>query len=312
MKPAVVSFAIVCLLAVGSIYATADCTPPANPGAVICFPTPNATVSYPMNVEGAATGDNLPIIKMILYSDNVKVYEVDNQSSFVLQEAHIFYNGSHHLVLNAWDSGGHLFQASEYVKQVADEYNVKFCAPPYPGIRICTPLSNTYHPNMFALVVTGSNNIQNYNGYINGKLFLQQQGQNVDDVSAFGSITGSPFSLVMKGYDKYGHVYKDSSTFYLYYLYNCGKDSCSPGVIIHSPGNYEDAISPFTVNAETYEPKHPITAMKVYLDNTVVASSTGPTVYATVSASKGTHLLTVQGWDSTGALYKQQQTVNVY
>jgi hypothetical protein len=52
--------------------------------------------------------------------------------------------------------------------------------------------------------------------------------------------------------------------------------------------------------------------MKVYLDNTVVGTSTGPTIVATVTASAGTHLLTVQGWDTKGALYKTQQVVNVY
>jgi hypothetical protein len=59
------------------------------------------------------------------------------------------------------------------------------------------------------------------------------------------------------------------------------------------------------------DPK-PITSMKVYLDNTVVATSTGATIVAIVTAAAGRHLLTVQAWDATGTLYKTQQTVNVY
>jgi hypothetical protein len=56
----------------------------------------------------------------------------------------------------------------------------------------------------------------------------------------------------------------------------------------------------------------PITTTKVYLDNTVVGTSSGATIVATVTASAGTHLLTVQSWDTTGTLYKTQHTVNVY
>lgn len=52
--------------------------------------------------------------------------------------------------------------------------------------------------------------------------------------------------------------------------------------------------------------------MKLYLGNTLVASSTGPTIRATLSATHGTYVLPVQAWDNTGALYKTQPTVNVY
>ena len=70
--------------------------------------------------------------------------------------------------------------------------------------------------------------------------------------------------------------------------------------------------SPFPVQAQAVQNPKPITEMKVYLDNTVVATSTGATVVAKVTASAGTHLLTVEAWDTTGTLYKTQQTVNVY
>jgi hypothetical protein len=43
-----------------------------------------------------------------------------------------------------------------------------------------------------------------------------------------------------------------------------------------------------------------------------VQVSSGATIVAEVTASSGTHLLTVQAWDTTGMLYKTQQTVNVY
>jgi hypothetical protein len=54
-----------------------------------------------------------------------------------------------------------------------------------------------------------------------------------------------------------------------------------------------------------------ITAMKAYLDNTVVATSSGPTILSNITATPGTHDVTVQAWDSAGNLYKNQVTVNV-
>ena len=68
---------------------------------------------------------------------------------------------------------------------------------------------------------------------------------------------------------------------------------------------------PVTLNAQVQYNTATVTAMRAYLDNTVVARSSGPSIYANISASRGTHLLTIQAWDTTGALYKIQQTVNV-
>ena len=92
--------------------ASATCRPPAKAGAAICFPTTNATVVFPMNIEGAATGENgLPITRMILYSNNVKLLEKDNSDTiYLVMDENDYFNQSYNLVLNAWDSGGNLFQ----------------------------------------------------------------------------------------------------------------------------------------------------------------------------------------------------------
>src|SRR5215471_10695340 len=83
-----------------SLPASADCSAPTNPGAVICFPSTNATVVYPMIVEGAATGRNgLPIVQMILYANNHKVNDVLNANTLTFADTANNYNGSYHLVL---------------------------------------------------------------------------------------------------------------------------------------------------------------------------------------------------------------------
>ena len=55
----------------------------------------------------------------------------------------------------------------------------------------------------------------------------------------------------------------------------------------------------------------PITGMKAYLNGTVVAVSSGPTLDQQVNANKGTQILTIQAWDSAGKLYRLVENVNV-
>lgn len=60
------------------------------------------------------------------------------------------------------------------------------------------------------------------------------------------------------------------------------------------------------------QPPHPITTMKAYIDNPVVAPSNGPTMTSTVNnAPNGTHILTLQAWDTTGVIYQVQYNINI-
>ena len=84
-----------------------------------------------------------------------------------------------------------------------------------------------------------------------------------------------------------------------------------PGIFDIVPAENAVVSTTFTASADVQYNTATITAMKVYLDNTVVLTSTGPSIRGSVTASPGTHLLTFQAWDTTGALYKYQETVNV-
>jgi hypothetical protein len=56
---------------------------------------------------------------------------------------------------------------------------------------------------------------------------------------------------------------------------------------------------------------NPITAMKAYLDNSLVATSSNGTLQSEVTGPDGTHILTVQAWDDKGIEYRIQQDVNI-
>ncbi len=54
-----------------------------------------------------------------------------------------------------------------------------------------------------------------------------------------------------------------------------------------------------------------ISAMKIYLDGTSVYSKSGSSIDTSISASSGSHSLTVKAWDSTGASFSKSVTVSV-
>ena len=300
----------VALIATAALPAFADCPAPTNPGAVICFPSSNSTVTYPMNIEAAATGRNgLPIVRMILYSDNHKIDQVANTGTLTFSDGNDIYNQSYHLVLNAWDSDGNLYQASATVKVIDGTYA---CSHPVSGINFCSPPNGSYQPDSgVQLVAWGSSNVTSMNAWLNGTLIDVTNG-NVLEAIIGGSNYTQWQTINVKAYQGSQPLYAATSSFKEYHVHQCGRSGCNSGIIIQQPTNDEDTNSPFTVAADVEDNTHQITAMKVYLDSVVVATSTGPTIRSSVTAAAGTHLLSVQAWDTTGALYKTDETVNIY
>jgi hypothetical protein len=280
---------------------------------VICYPTANATTVSIFNIEGASTGKNLPITKMIVYADNQKIYESDNASSFVYADYNAWELGTHHLVLNAWDSDGNLFQASTTINvpiSLNTTYNLS-CSVPSSGVHLCLPVSNTWYPQTNAvLVASGSAAVVSMKGYINNQNVVSTNG-NYLAIGYDANPDPSGFKYVANGWDSKGDVWSASATgVHLYYDGGCPKN-CEPGVTIQEPAVVTDQTSPFSLNATVQGNPAQITEMKAYLDNSVVATSGGPTILDNIAASHGTHLLTVQAWDTTGNLYKSEVTVNV-
>ena len=91
----------------------------------------------------------------------------------------------------------------------------------------------------------------------------------------------------------------------------CALSKTSPSVTICTPANNAVVTSPFAVIAGTTDTSHPVTAMKIYLDNVSVYSVKTNTLNTPVTASVGTHHLTVQAWDSSGKVFKQSETITV-
>lgn len=222
------------------------------------------------------------------------------------------YNGIHHLVLNAWDQQGHLFQTSAYVNQI--DAAVPLCGAPSRGFNLCAPSNGTYWPeDGIQVVAAGAPNIQSYTAKLDsGPANTYYVNRNLIGLWGLSPADNKTHALNFVAKDSSGHTYPQSVSFKLFWPgYARGKNACDPGVFINSPADQQDVTSPFTLDAAVEYNTHVITAMKAYVDNSGVAMSSGPTIRAQVPASHGTHLLTVQAWDTTGTLYKTQFTINV-
>jgi phosphatidylinositol-3-phosphatase len=82
------------------------------------------------------------------------------------------------------------------------------------------------------------------------------------------------------------------------------------GVTVCSPTTGSTNTSPvhFTAAAKS---SNPITAMRIYVDNVSAYLINAASLNVNLSMSAGTHNVTVQAWDSTGAVFKKSETVTV-
>jgi hypothetical protein len=150
------------------------------------------------------------------------------------------------------------------------------------------------------------------NGWLNGQLQASESGNQYQQIYAQSTASNQSQTFTVTAYKGSQAVATVTNKYKLYYGCLGFNATCNnPYIKIQSPANYADENSPFTVQAAAQGNTAAITTTKVYLDNTLVATSSGATIVATVTATAGTHLLTVQAWDTTGTLYKTQHTVNV-
>lgn len=85
------------------------------------------------------------------------------------------------------------------------------------------------------------------------------------------------------------------------------------GVTVSSPSNGATVSTSVHVaaSASPANAANPITAMRIYLDSTSMYTVNAAKLDTYVSSPTGQHVITVQAWDSTGAVYKSALTINV-
>ena len=83
----------------------------------------------------------------------------------------------------------------------------------------------------------------------------------------------------------------------------CTPGNTNPSVTVCSPTLNAIVSTPTHVIASTTD-SHPVTAVQIYVDNALVTQVNAASIDTYINLSLGSHLVTVQGWDNTGATFK--------
>jgi|GraSoiStandDraft_43_1057313.scaffolds.fasta_scaffold30204_2 hypothetical protein len=92
-----------------TVPATAPCGVPTTAGVHICKPAAGATVSSPVAISAAANGGTARVSAMKAYIDGKQVAA---SSSGTISGSAAEPVGTHHIVVNAWNTAGKLFQST--------------------------------------------------------------------------------------------------------------------------------------------------------------------------------------------------------
>lgn len=90
----------------------------------------------------------------------------------------------------------------------------------------------------------------------------------------------------------------------------CPLSQTAPSVTVCTPAPNALVQSPVNVVAGSTDSNR-VVAMQVYVDNQLISRSNAATVNTFVDLTVGNHLITVQGWDNTGATFKRDVPVSM-
>jgi hypothetical protein len=310
------SLLVLSALLLSTAAAWSQCSDPSTPSVVICTPTPGATVVYIPDVAVRFTpASGSTISKMVIYDNGRNMWQGGpRQDGGDIYDAQV-YNGSHNIVVKAWDSYGNFYQAKEtfYVTGLG----FPFCSiPSSPGVNFCMPDPNAVLPThtVVGAAAKGTAPIKNIRFYLDGKYDGSLSGSS--GALAFTlPQQGTPYNIKAVATDSAGKTYSASmkvAAAYTYDQYSCIGNGCYPGIYAVAPLDEAYVGSTFDLDMQIRANPDPISAMRAYLDGDVIATSNGPTLQQQVTvAASGTHILTVQGWDSKGIEYRIQQNINI-
>jgi hypothetical protein len=284
-----------------------------SPSVTICTPTMGSTVTSPFQVSAGTTDNTATVIAMKVYLDYVGVYTVNaNVVNTTLSAA----PGSHHLTVNAWDSSGAVFKTSLTFTVSARTVTVSPSNVAFTGQVVGTtsaPQTVTLTNGTSGTITVGtptisgdfliSSNACGSSLAANTSCTIQVEFQPTATGTRTGTltITDSPDVNSPHNVGLSGSGLSPSA---------CTPSTVNPSVTICTPVNGATVTSPFQVVAETTD-SHTVTAMKIYLDNVGIYTVNASQLNTTVSAGVGTHNLTINAWDSTGAVFKATSIITV-
>jgi hypothetical protein len=293
--------------------AAAQCAAPATSGVRICQPSANSVINGVPFIESAAEPSSGTITSMTVTLDGQQIF-TNNGPEINLFDGAIG-EGTHKMTITAVDSFGRSYATAETFTSTGIPPTT--CPMSTVGVKICYPAAGQFVSQNMLMTFgfKGAANITHVRTYVDNTMNFDTATSGEQWIEGQGSpTTPGNHTLTVVAWDAQGHVYSSKVAFTAYYDGNCPPKgtTCEPGIYANTgPGDGQDVTSPFRVSFNVENNPAPITGMKAYLNGTVVAVSSGPTLDQQVNANKGTQILTIQAWDSAGKLYRLVENVNV-
>ncbi|HSK44019.1 MAG TPA: hypothetical protein VLA83_09055, partial [Candidatus Binatia bacterium] len=240
-----ITFAVVAFALFVSLQASAACPEPASGHLAICQPSPNSTVYQVPHFEATANPTSGSITSMKVYIDGKLIFH-NGGGSLSLFEGGVS-NGTHHLVINAWDNFGRLYQASENFGVTG---NLPFSCPVTGvGVRICAPTTGSVVSNNlgFSAGFKGNTAIKSVRALLDGTDvfdFAPASGQTSVVAGGVNAPAGThTFTVVAT--DTNNTVYKSSVSIKTYFEADCPPkgSTCNPGIYQTTPNDGDDVES---------------------------------------------------------------------
>jgi PKD repeat protein len=259
-------------------------------GVTVTSPTASSgTLNSNVNVVASATSGS-GITAMRIYLDYKSVY-LTNGASLNVNLA--IATGQHNLTVQAWDGSGAVFKNTQIINVVDQAPVAKLTVSPSSAIAPVTVTASTsgsYDPDGSiasttidfgdGAVVSGASATHTYSqaGTYTVKAIL------TDNVG--GSASATQTVTVNQG------------------------STVKPGVTVTAPLPGSTVGSPVQFLAQAAS-ANPITAMRIYVDHVGVYTVNAPQLNTYLGLASGIHNVTVQAWDSTGAVFKNSFTLSV-
>jgi len=133
----------------------------------------------------------------------------------------------------------------------------------------------------------GTAPIKNINFYLNGKYEANLSGSS-GAVALTLPQQGTPYTLRAVATDSAGNHYSASKKVvadYTYDQFSCMGSGCIPGIYAVAPLDEAYVGSSFDLNMQIRQNPNPISAMRAYLDNNVIATSNRPRLQQQVTVA---------------------------
>ncbi|HLY92381.1 MAG TPA: PKD domain-containing protein, partial [Candidatus Angelobacter sp.] len=252
------------------------------PEVIVSSPATGTSLTSPVHVAASGFSGN-PVTAMQIYLDSTLNYTANAATVDTLVP---MAPGTHSLMIKGWDSAGRSFAKSLSVTVVN--------LPPTAVLSLSTN----------SILVGGSVTASTAGS-------SDPDGTIASTSINFGDGTGSLSAATAT------HQYKAAGTYTVTAKVtdNLGASSSTsksvtvkpPFVTIASP-TFTSTPNSSVLASGSASSGYPVLATQVYLDGVKKYQSSTNTASVTLSISTGTHTITVQGWDSSGATFKSSVT----